>query len=76
MIFYIINQFIQTEHFDELMNEEEEDENTIITPLIEREPVMTNMVMGNTWTPYVIDTVNQPAYSYYFFQNGYMYPIY
>ena len=29
-----------------------------------------------TWTPYIIDSVNQPAYSNYFYNNGYMYPIY
>ena len=29
-----------------------------------------------TWTPYVIDVYNQPAYSNYFYQNGYMYPVY
>jgi len=29
-----------------------------------------------TWTPYVIDVYNQPAYSNYFYQNGYMFPVY
>lgn len=29
-----------------------------------------------TWTPYVIDIYNQPGYTNYFFDNGYMYPIY
>jgi len=32
--------------------------------------------MPVTWTPYVIDVYNQPAYSNYFYQNGYMYPVY
>ena len=29
-----------------------------------------------TWTPYVMDCYNQPCYSNYFYNNGYMYPIY
>ena len=29
-----------------------------------------------TWTPYVIDFEHQPAYSNYFYDNGYMYPVY
>lgn len=29
-----------------------------------------------TWTPYIIDVANQPGYSNYFYNNGYMYPIY
>ena len=29
-----------------------------------------------TWTPYVIDNQYQPGYSNYFYNNGYMYPIY
>jgi hypothetical protein len=29
-----------------------------------------------TWTPYIIDKENQPGYSNYFYNNGYMYPIY
>ncbi len=80
MIFYIINQYILKENFEEVMQLEEEtnDENkdVEITTLMKQDPTITNMVIGNTWTPYVIDTVNQPSYSYYFFQNGYMYPIY
>jgi amino acid transporter len=29
-----------------------------------------------TWTPYVLDEYNQPGYSNYFYNGGYMYPIY
>lgn len=29
-----------------------------------------------TWTPYVVDYDNQPGYTNYFYDNGYMYPIY
>jgi hypothetical protein len=29
-----------------------------------------------TWTPYIIDNQYQPAYSNYFYRNGYMYPVY
>jgi hypothetical protein len=29
-----------------------------------------------TWTPYVLDNEYQPGYSNYFYNNGYMYPIY
>lgn len=29
-----------------------------------------------TWTPYIVDVYNQPGYSNYFYQNGYMYPIF
>ena len=29
-----------------------------------------------TWTPYIIDKDYQPGYSNYFYNNGYMYPIY
>ena len=29
-----------------------------------------------TWTPYFIDKDYQPGYSNYFYNNGYMYPIY
>jgi hypothetical protein len=29
-----------------------------------------------TWTPYIVDTYNQPGYSNYFYNGGYMYPIY
>jgi drug/metabolite transporter (DMT)-like permease len=29
-----------------------------------------------TWTPYIIDYNNQPGYTNYFYNNGYMYPIY
>jgi hypothetical protein len=29
-----------------------------------------------TWTPYIIDKEYQPGYSNYFYNNGYMYPIY
>jgi hypothetical protein len=29
-----------------------------------------------TWTPYALDCYNQPCYTNYFYNNGYMYPIY
>lgn len=29
-----------------------------------------------TWTPYIVDYWNQPGYTNYFYNNGYMYPIY
>jgi hypothetical protein len=29
-----------------------------------------------TWTPQIIDDVNQPSYYKYFYRDGYMYPIY
>lgn len=29
-----------------------------------------------TWTPYIIDVEYQPGFSNYFYNNGYMYPIY
>jgi hypothetical protein len=29
-----------------------------------------------TWTPYIVDNEYQPGYSNYFYNNGYMYPIY
>jgi hypothetical protein len=29
-----------------------------------------------TWTPYIVDKEYQPGYSNYFYNNGYMYPIY
>ena len=29
-----------------------------------------------TWTPYIIDWMRQPGYSNYYYNNGYMYPIY
>lgn len=29
-----------------------------------------------TWTPYIMDIEYQPGYSNYFYNNGYMYPIY
>ena len=29
-----------------------------------------------TWTPYIIDKEYQPGYSNYFYNNGYMYPIF
>ena len=31
---------------------------------------------GVTWTPYIVDVYNQPGYSNYFYQNGYMYPVF
>ena len=30
----------------------------------------------STWTPYVLDLANQPGYTNYFYNNGYMYPIF
>jgi hypothetical protein len=38
--------------------------------------VKKNLPIAVTWTPYIIDYYNQPAYSNYFYNNGYMYPIY
>ena len=29
-----------------------------------------------TWTPYIVDYANQPGYTNYFYNNGYMYPVY
>jgi len=29
-----------------------------------------------TWTPYIYDYQYQPGYSNYFYNNGYMYPIF
>ena len=29
-----------------------------------------------TWTPYYVDIYNQPGYTNYFYNNGYMYPIF
>ena len=29
-----------------------------------------------TWTPYIIDMEYQPGFSNYFYNNGYMYPIF
>ena len=29
-----------------------------------------------TWTPYIIDKEYQPGYTNYFYNNGYMYPIF
>jgi hypothetical protein len=29
-----------------------------------------------TWIPYIIDREYQPGYSNYFYNNGYMYPLY
>jgi len=29
-----------------------------------------------TWTPYIIDKYNQPGFSNYFYNNGYMYPVF
>lgn len=29
-----------------------------------------------TWTPYIVDRYHQPGYSNYFYQNGYMYPVF
>jgi hypothetical protein len=29
-----------------------------------------------TWTPYIIDYYYQPGFTNYFYNNGYMYPVY
>lgn len=29
-----------------------------------------------TWTPYIMDVEYQPGFSNYFYNNGYMYPIF
>lgn len=29
-----------------------------------------------TWTPYIVDKEYQPGFSNYFYNNGYMYPLY
>ena len=29
-----------------------------------------------TWTPYVVDYQYQPGFSNYFYNNGYMYPVF
>ena len=44
--------------------------------LVEPFLVRKRLPVAVTWTPYVYDYINQPAYSNYFFDNGYMYPIY
>lgn len=38
--------------------------------------VKKRLPIAVTWTPYVSDFLYQPAYSNYFYDNGYMYPIY
>jgi hypothetical protein len=38
--------------------------------------VRKRLPVAITWTPYVYDYANQPSYSNYFYDNGYMYPIY
>lgn len=38
--------------------------------------VKKRLPVALTWTPYVVDFNNQPAYSNYFYNNGYMYPVY
>ena len=29
-----------------------------------------------SWTPYIVDNYYQPGYSNYFYNNGYMYPVF
>lgn len=38
--------------------------------------ILTEHFNITTWTPYIVDYNNQPGYSNYFYNNGYMYPIY
>ena len=38
--------------------------------------ILTENFLVTTWTPYIVDYNNQPGYSNYFYNNGYMYPIY
>jgi len=44
--------------------------------IIEDFYVRKRLPIAVTWTPYVVDYVNQPGYSNYFYNNGYMYPVY
>ena len=30
----------------------------------------------STWTPYIVDREYQPGYTNYFYNNGYMYPVF
>jgi hypothetical protein len=39
----------------------------------------TEYFYGNyisTWTPYIVDREYQPGYTNYFYNNGYMYPVF
>ena len=64
IFFYIINKYIIIEKF--------------YVPVTTGVPVTTRNydVPVTTWTPYIIDKDYQPGYSNYFYNNGYMYPIY
>ena len=44
--------------------------------IVENFYVQNRLPVVTTWTPYIVDFANQPAYSNYFYNNGYMYPIY
>jgi len=44
--------------------------------IIEDFYVRKRLPVAVTWTPYIVDYINQPAYSNYFYNNGYMYPVY
>ena len=44
--------------------------------IIEKFYVPNRLPVVTTWTPYIVDFENQPAYSNYFYNNGYMYPVY
>lgn len=62
-IFYFTNKIlsVKREKINRINNIKE---NFYITPRV------------TTWTPYIIDWMYQPGYSNYFYNNGYMYPIY
>jgi hypothetical protein len=38
--------------------------------------ILNEYFMVSTWTPYYVDYYNQPGYTNYFYNNGYMYPLY
>jgi hypothetical protein len=51
----------------------------IINSYLSNKELFSGMRRNNyitTWTPYAMDCYNQPSYSNYFYNNGYMYPIY
>ena len=51
----------------------------IINSHISNKELFSGMIPNNyitTWTPYTMDCYNQPSYSNYFYNNGYMYPVY
>ena len=47
----------------------------IIFIIINKILLIENFIV-KTWTPYIIDNEYQPSYSNYFYNNGYMYPIF